>query len=279
MNRLFLLKGISATGKGTRVSQLLEFLKTKFAYSSIYVTKVNIDGTEFKIQPFQLSVSVPHLNLIFIGRWVRSNKSKLISWSSLDNLSKFNEPFYKYIVEYFGSRKFDLICEGYFGGKSSALIPEYASQFFDSANVTHYYYDNMEELQLRVEGRSGSRIKGTCYNDNRRYTKEESRVLDYQRYLGKWPSSSYEFKRFDSPISDFGSLLLESINENGLRTEFLEYCERETTHRKVGTEQDSKYVGYLTKECEESTSIEIIIDSTKQHLLDLTGNIICGPLA
>lgn len=78
MPELFIsvLKGPSATGKGTRVCQLIEYLKRAEEPKKIILS---VEG-----KTFDAGLSFPEQGFFFIGTYVVSNKSSLTSWSSMD---------------------------------------------------------------------------------------------------------------------------------------------------------------------------------------------------
>lgn len=173
MRSIITLRGVSATGKGTRVSTLLEYLKTKYEYESIFIS--GYIGKEKLKKDYQIGVIFPSIKLFFLGKWVRSNKMKrLISWSSLDGLSGYQDTLYYDLPKFFVDHS--IIWEGYYGGRGAHLYPStLISSGVKSFRYFHYLYNDIEELQERCLGRSGSRIKGSCYSDNVGYLREDLR--------------------------------------------------------------------------------------------------------
>lgn len=273
MSTLFLLKGISGCGKGSRVSQLIEFLKTEYKYHTYLVDKLKVGEEKFNLKkPLQLGIIFPDLNTFFVGRWVQSNKSKLISWSSLDNLSRYGQTFYRYLPIKFS--KMNLVVEGYFGGKTNAFIPKFAKKYFDKGNFVNYYYEDIEELQERVVGRSGKRIKGTCYRDNSKYTKPEVRLNEINAFVSEWPELTYEFKNYKDPLVNFGITFIHELElGDDLKQKFLDYSKHTTTLREVDMIQDPKYHKYWVDGDSENSEIhQFDIDSSidKEFGIDLS---------
>jgi hypothetical protein len=266
VSNLFLLRGISATGKGTRVSTLLEFLKTKTSYRVEEVTSIIVDDVELQKTPIQLSVVFDDINTVFIGRWVKSNKSKLISWTSLDGYSKYNnDTFYNHIMRSYNTR--NVVCEGYFGGKGKTFDPPQIAEIFKSADLEHYYYESMDELQSRVMGRSGSTIKGTCYRDNKWCIKEKNRQRVIDLFTAAVPNSTYNFIRHHEEVHEFGSRFLNKIGKSEWVSEFISFASENSTKRNVESieENYSKFSKYLGFDSENRTNLEIKLNDYRKR--------------
>ncbi|AKJ73623.1 hypothetical protein SP38_21 [Salmonella phage 38] len=76
MAKIIVVKGTSGTGKGTRVVQFIEWLRTKLEPTELTYTIGD------KTRPFGLKFE--ELKLIFVGQYTVSNKSGLASWTSMD---------------------------------------------------------------------------------------------------------------------------------------------------------------------------------------------------
>jgi len=257
--KLFIQAGISGTGKGVRVSSLLEFLKTKFACESYVIEECN--GFLFKNPP-QIAVTFPEIKVAFIGKWVRSNKGeRLISFQGLDAYSFDGGKSYPALCEYFLSRGFHLFVEGYFAFNARMVnflkaigyllndrsIPEFAgNKYFPS--IVHWLYSDVEELQQRMLQRSGSRIKGTCWGDNKSCNKPENqkiRLKEMQEFSwgegrGIVTPVEYSFKNAQEDPIYYGMVCLAKIGYSDLAKQYAE--SGINTHRSVNDpEGNSKY--------------------------------------
>lgn len=264
-NTAIVLKGISATGKGTRVSTLLEYLKSVYKYESHVVNQIG----EFNLKkPHQLGVYFPELKIFFLGGWVKSNKSGLISWSSLDGFSGYNASLYYDISKFY--QGCSLIMEGYFGGKGDHVWPSHLGKYFTNICYFHFLYSDLEELQERCVMRSGKRIKGSCWGDNYAYLKKpEYKDKDYLSFLEKFRSVntdgffSYTFHRHDEAPGVFGRLALKYLGMYDDMIPFYESWERFTTLRRCEDKEDNhnKYMKYLKFDTDNQVVVDMYIDN------------------
>lgn len=263
-----ILKGISATGKGTRVSTLLEFLKSRYAHHSHMVTQIG----EFDLKkPMQIGVYFPRLRLFFLGGWVKSNKSGLISWSSLDGFSSYNASLYYDISKYYAGC--NIVMEGYFGGKGDHVWPSHLGKYFKNVCYFHYLYTDLEELQERCVMRSGKRIKGSCWGDNRAYLiKPEYKIKDVESFREKFNSVaqpdgffSYTFHPHDELPVVFGRLALKYLGLYNEMIEFKEQWLQFSTLRRCEDKEDNhaKYMKYLKIDSDYRVNVEMY----KDHVL------------
>lgn len=229
---IFCLRGISGSGKGSRVSHLLVFLSgifTNFKY--LIVDKKTCIGIFF-----------PEINTVFLGKWVISNKSNLISWSSHDwlqiyNFKKtlnnftFNEVLVKLRTDY---NVDNLIFEGYPCMMNPLNIFDlYNEQDKPSIHTYYYIYNTFEEMQYRVLHRSGKEIKGTCWVQNKSIVKEYNNFLNTSN-LG----DNLKFN-VNEPIHTFGEIFLNKINRADLIEEYLKYSKKFNTLRDLDVFNES----------------------------------------
>lgn len=249
MRTLFLLCGISATGKGTRVSTLIEFLKTLDSdYQSFFVSKIGLQTVK---KPFQIALHFPKFNTTFMGKWLKSNKTgRMISWSSLDGFSSYKENYFD-IPNLTPQSHF--ICEGHFG--SFFFKPDRAAQCgFRKQVVDHFLYRDKQEYRDRCLGRSASQIKedSSPYQRNAQFLDETKR----DRYYAKWANlaaqNNVEFSVAthwcDTLPVYWGCKVLSEIGLRDSKLDFMNFCETNTTYRHVDSAQAnidrfSKYLG------------------------------------
>lgn len=261
---VFLLRGISATGKGTRVSTLMEFLKTK------YECEVRDIHPSNEAKPFPIATVFPEPNLTFLGRWVKSNKiGRLYSWSSLDGFSS-QDKMYEDIVRYFSYSR-GLFLEGYFGGKRPVVTPQVTLPMgFTDYMVRHYFHEDMEELQQRCLGRSGARIKGSCYRDNQACLQESYKIRNIELFKAGFrknniPESNLDFHFVNAkePVYKYGVSALIRLGLDKHVDDFIEFSKENSTLRHVDN------VEYNHKRFEKYMGG----DSDKRFLIPITGSI------
>lgn len=229
--KVFTMMGISGTGKGTRLSQLIHFLTSKMESTNIIA---------MADKPCMIGVYFKDLNLICLGKWVRSNKSgRMISFSSFDWIQSLVLASGKNIFDLINSSIKDLnianvAFEGYpcmidyrtITGKVNdgiGIIPAVHTQYFQ------YPLENgFELLQDRIVGRSGSRIKGTCWAGNigiGRTGNAHNIAIQNNELTGY--SETFDY---NAPVTTFGEHVL-SVLKPSLVSEFLEFSKENNTLR------------------------------------------------
>jgi hypothetical protein len=188
------LRGISATGKGTRIYQLISYLMTKYKWTHFYDDKLdswfnedyNNQVAEAKangmskediknnIKPpkfnqVYVGILFPELNLLVLGaRVVKSTKSRLLSLTGCDaiNTGYGFTTLIEMTRRYAG--KYNVLCEGYVSMNSSDLGIAYQHNF---GHKNFFYkcfqHDNKEDMLERFKSRSFHVAKGdAAYSQN-----------------------------------------------------------------------------------------------------------------
>lgn len=232
MSSLCLLKGISGTGKGTRVALLQLFLINETDYEVLSTQHPEKDKT------IPYGIYFPQYNIRMLGKWARSHKSKLWSWTSLDYFySSFGREFTESTVR--NSTDANTIIEGYPMTGTKIYRPDGLHTHFgyDRQMINTFVYNDFEELQQRVEGRSGKRIKGTCWGGNKTFYNECDRMLEASRAN---PNIFCVVLRssYDEEVESFGVRYLTFLGLDSLINRFKEFAKSTDVFRKVGKDQD-----------------------------------------
>lgn len=237
MPNLFLsvLKGPSATGKGTRVCQLIEFLKRKEVPKKIVLL---VEG-----HTFDAGLSFPEQGFFFIGTYVVSNKSSLTSWSSMDMVHSTvktaeagRECIHKICAEALATSKKPYACvvlEGEPMLLSDKFRPAFMAAEYKPAHlaISYFNYTDRAQYEERILGRSGkpggdsgwSRAAG--YFGDFTKSKEEAVNIDgTQCHLS--------FHDFDETYWLWGSHLLNLLGE--VPSEFVSWSKDNPMLRSVG---------------------------------------------
>lgn len=209
--------GSSATGKGTRMNQLMQFLNTKY-------TPEIFEDTDKDGKKFNLGLLYKELDILILGKYVNNVQTGISSWSSMDSIwSKYGgtEPTVARIKELHNN----VICEGYANMDTFRIRPAHMSSngcknFFYQL----FYYDKngIQDYLNRVIGRSGKEPKGTtAFEKNGAVLSWEPKILKdisennltgiCQKYL------------FDADIDTIGKEYLKFLGLNDLANEFVEY--------------------------------------------------------
>lgn len=260
MSTCHMLIGISGTGKGTRMSTLIEYLKTKSTdYESIFLKSIN--DTDIK-KPYQIALRFNDLGITFFGRWVKSNKlNRLISWSSLDSFSTYQEHYPK-LMEMFNK---DIFCsEGYYATRGSWMSPESIRLYgYEKFHCHHFLYKELEDLQQRCLGRSGARIKGSCWGDNQYYLREGNQEKTIQSFVEKcrdvkFLGYQYDFNSCEEPVYFWGAKVITESLPTLDASEFVTWAKENNTLRHVdkAVENSDKYSKYLLGD---TTNIKYVV--------------------
>jgi len=216
---IFIVKGISGSGKSSRVFQLLSFFRDKgFTFEDFFYT--NKDG---KVR--NIGINIKELNLIFIGKLYNSNGVE--RWQGYDSVTG---AFIK--ASYFSEFLFDnlgtygFIVDGAGITQTNRLRPKFlAAGGFKNIFIQYYNYLNKEDYLSRIIYRSGAAPKkdvmwdknGGFISDYNFSMKEISEINDINHYIDN--------KMFDELIDDFGiKFLLFTKNEN-LIEDFMDFVE------------------------------------------------------
>lgn len=254
---MIVVKGTSATGKGTRVVQILEFLKTHYDHQ--VVTFEDTYGKTPKTRP--LGILFPDLKLLFIGCYTISNKSGLTSWTSMDYLhaSVKKGEYARAILKEWVDQDLTLVCEGEALLQSDKWRPEFMYQYYglDNLSILYFYYQNRAQYDERVVGRSGKVAGDSGWSRNESYPKEFGWCLNEMETLGfalkhidygtqpdviavtnGW--SEFALCYHNSPLYVVGNVVIQTLRKEGVvdipfkSFDFYNYCDMTPMLRSIG---------------------------------------------
>lgn len=228
------LKGVSGTGKGTRVSQLLLFLNH---VSQIKAKIVHIDNKPYAIY-------IEEFNLLVPGKYVVSNKSGLVSLTGLDIMAsdlKDGRFIPKELIKLYPEA--NIICEGYVNTLVEFYQPTYQyNNGFSNQQWELYSYNNLEELQKRIIRRSASRIKCICWSCNKKFKLHfNKKILSQCSDIADKDSNFHPFTlftKYDEFYLDFGKRWLAFNGYRHLVDEYTNWSESNSVLRSVTQPQD-----------------------------------------
>lgn len=170
MKSMIVVKGPSACGKGTRVVQFIEFLRTHFTPNELTYP----DGK--KVRP--LGLAFEELGLLFVGQYVTSNKSGLSSWSSMDAIHSAlgSGDLARDMLREYTNKGYTLVCEGEPLMLSDKWRPKFLFSFYglDTLSLIYFHYKDRAEYDARIIGRSGKAAGDSGWTRNESYPKEFS---------------------------------------------------------------------------------------------------------
>lgn len=261
MAKIIVVKGTSGTGKGTRVVQFIEWLRTKLEPTELTYTIGD------KTRPFGLKFE--ELKLIFVGQYTVSNKSGLASWTSMDAIhaATGSGDIARDLVKGWLAQGYTLVCDGEPLMLSDKWRPEWMFKNYpiESLALLYFAYPDRYQYDARIRGRSGKEAGNSGWSRNESYSKEFEKskaemlalgftvdVDDYsgQDILYKSPdANTQEFTTkqqselavlpFDAPLWVVGNAICHQIRSelrevNMDTKDFYAYCETNPMTREVG---------------------------------------------
>lgn len=253
MSKIIVIKGTSGTGKGTRVVQFIEWLRTKFEPRLVEYSVGD------KVRPFGLAFD--ELKLMFVGQYTVSNKSGLASWTSMDAIhaaTGSGDIARAFVKEHLESG-FTLVCEGEPLMLSDKWRPAWLLENYpiDALAVLYFTYPDRYQYDARIRGRSGKEAGDSGWGRNESYIKEfekskeemlaagwQVEVDDYsgQDVLYRLPDKTLQSEiaklPFDAPLWVVGNAIHHTMGSifraNGfLIKDFYQYCEDHPMTREV----------------------------------------------
>lgn len=259
MSKIIVVKGSSGTGKGTRVVQFIEWLRTTLNPREVTYTIGD------KTRPFGLAFD--ELKLLFVGQYTVSNKSGLASWTSMDGIhaATGSGDIARSLVKGWLEQGYTLVCEGEPLLLSDKWRPEWMFNNYpiEALSILYFAYPDRYQYDARIRGRSGKEAGDSAWSRNESYAKEFEKSKAEMLNLG-WkvavddysgqdvifestPANTQEFKSnlgselallpFDAPLWVVGNAILWHLRSDGHRLDskdFYAYCETNPMTREVG---------------------------------------------
>ncbi|ASZ77734.1 hypothetical protein [Salmonella phage SP1] len=261
MAKIIVVKGTSGTGKGTRVVQFIEWLRTKLEPTELTYTIGD------KTRPFGLKFE--ELKLIFVGQYTVSNKSGLASWTSMDAIhaATGSGDIARDLVKGWLAQGYTLVCEGEPLMLSDKWRPEWMFKNYpiESLALLYFAYPDRYQYDARIRGRSGKEAGDSGWSRNESYSKEfekskaEMLVLGWEVVVNDYSgqdvlyrqssTNTQEFKTgndselammpFDAPLWVIGNAIHHQMRGEfhamGLDIkDFYGFCETDPMTREVG---------------------------------------------
>ena len=203
MSEIFIVKGTSGSGKSTRTTHLVNFLKSKF------------EITDFIFKGIPIGLYWKEKNILFLGK-ICKNKV----WRSFDDFDYYFTgiaEFCDYTCEH--RNELSMFIEGSGVVITNRLRPNYLHEVMgiDNLFIQYYCFDTVENFSNRKFLRNGKRAEnGWGKNDsfNKEFEKCRAESLEGDLIL---------LDNFDVPVYDLGYKFLNLIGSD-LGDEFVNYC-------------------------------------------------------
>lgn len=252
MSKLIVIKGTSGTGKGTRVVQFIEWLRTRLEPREVTYTigdKTRLFGVAFD-----------ELKLMFVGQYTASNKSGLASWTSMDAIhaATGSGDIARELVKEHLSAGYTLVCEGEPLMLSDKWRPEwlFANYPIEQLALLYFTYPDRYQYDARIRGRSGKEAGDSGWTRNESYQKEfeksksEMASAGWDVVVDSYSGQDVLYKKngvgsevaqlpFDAPLWVIGNaihhMIINEVRDAGfVFKEFYKYCEDHPMTREVG---------------------------------------------
>lgn len=263
MSKIIVVKGPSGVGKGTRVVQFIEWLRTKLEPTELTYTIGE------KTRPFGLKFE--ELKLIFVGQYTASNKSGLASWTSMDAIhaATGSGDIARDLVKGWLAQGYTLVCEGEPLMLSDKWRPDWMFKNYpiDALSILYFAYPDRYQYDARIRGRSGKEAGDSGWSRNESYPKEfqkskaEMLALGWKVFVDDYSGQDVLFDKdglrseiarlpFDAPLWVVGNAICMHMGatggraalrekfgqevEKGISRALADYCETNPMTREVG---------------------------------------------
>lgn len=215
---IFIAKGISGTGKSSRVLQTLKY----FEFIGCTLKPFVIENTKGKM--VEVGVLVEELDLVYIGKIYETNGTE--RWQGYDAMtSSFGSAalFSEFLKNNY--KKYSFVVEGAGITLTHRLRPEFLIKEIGYENIMlqYYNYNNRDEYLERIIYRSGEPPRSDAmWVKNKSYIIEVTKTQDeidkgFNAYL-------FEDNHL-APISDFGDKMLLLLEMDDFVEDFRKFCE------------------------------------------------------
>lgn len=220
------VKGISGTGKSSRVLQLLNFYTEILDYNVEEIKHYN----EKKEKECHVGLLVKEANVLFIGKlYERDDVVRFQGHDSVTGSFNGSEDFSNFLKQ--KSKKYKIIVEGSGTTLSFRFRPKYL--FDDGLKKMFFQYYNYdrsekgkEDYKNRILIRTGKVIeKDSMWNKGESFKKEyEKTLLELEKVNGDIEAYHF-YDDHTPPIYDFGEKFLVINNEEETTIQyFIDYC-------------------------------------------------------
>lgn len=205
MGGIFVVKGISGSGKSSRVFQIIKYLEAiGCKYEDFhYINKEDKDRI--------VGILFKSLNIVFLGKFY--NSGGVERWQGYDSVTSCfmkSEYFSEFLKE---NRNYNLFVEGAGVTQTNRLRPHFLSNSlgFTKIFIQYYNYDNKQDYLDRIVYRSGKvPEKATMWDKNASFIAESLWSLKDQETI----ACEVFINKFDAPIEDLGVKFLKFIGSD-----------------------------------------------------------------
>lgn len=229
---IVLVKGISGSGKSTRVFLFLDFLKSLGMDFEPYMFKT-LDG---KIK--QVGIYSEDFNMVFVGKYYEDGG--ISRWQGYDSMTTrlCKAEGLSYFLEKTSEAGHSVLIDGAGTTVSWRLRPLDLCGTCGFTNILHVRYDyrddQWEEYCDRITYRSGKPPKGDCmWRKHNTFRQDfEKAVREGKEVIEAGGNVVLHDMPYDAPVWDLGIHILNFFGLNDLESDFKSYCENSDYIRK-----------------------------------------------
>jgi len=218
-NYVFCVKGVSGSGKSSRVFQLFNFFK------EIGLTISDFEFINFENKSKKIGYLIEELDIVFIGKVYSSGDIE--RWQGYDVVTGYfgkAEYFSEFLKE--NSSRYSFVIEGAGITGTNRLRPLFLYNYCGFKNIFMQYYNynqnQKHEYLKRIVGRSGKEpTKGTMWEKCLGFERESEMALSECGNVDCKTFHSYNL--FDTPIEDFGVKFFKFLGAEDYINDFIEF--------------------------------------------------------
>lgn len=219
-NSVIIVKGISASGKSTRVFQLYKFLE------SLGISKHDFEYVNLNGEKKTVGILFEEINLLFIGALYSTGTIERFQGYDAKTSSFVNsQGFSDFIKATLPNHS--IVIEGAGVTQSNRLRPKFLHEYCGCDNIFIQYYNytqNQKDKYLeRVMGRSGKYPGETMWNKASSFEKENFMSIKEKADLPVSVNTYVDYKLYDAPIEHFGVELFKFLGMNEFVPEFTKF--------------------------------------------------------
>lgn len=221
---IFLVKGISGSGKSTRVYLFLEYLESlglelqPFRFTTL-------DGKEKEIGLYS-----PDLNTIFVGKWYENGGVR--RWQGHDSMTGrlCHSEGLSHFLKSVANQGYSVVLDGAGTTATWRLRPKYLFEDNKFNEIIHIRYDytpdQLEDYRNRIEYRSGEPPKGdSMWRKSQTFLHDYQKAVEEAKEVQKAGCHVQLFDLpYDEPVYDLGVKILEHFCLEDVVPEFITYC-------------------------------------------------------
>lgn len=219
-NSVIVVKGISASGKSTRVFQLYKFLE------SLGIPKHDFEYVNSNGEKKTVGILFEEINLLFIGAVYKTGDIE--RWQGYDaKTSSFvnSQGFSDFIKATLPNHS--IVIEGAGVTQSNRLRPKFLHEYCGCRNIFIQYYnytqDQKDKYLERVMGRSGKYPGETMWDKASSFEKENFMSIQEKADLPVSVNTYVDYKLYDAPIEHFGVEIFKFLGMNEFVPEFTKF--------------------------------------------------------